>query len=179
MKNFSIFTLLCVLLTFQFLPAQAPDTLWTKAFGGNSADLGNSVQQTIDGGYIIAGGTVSFGAGYSDVWLIKTDINGDTAWTKTFGRWMRDWGFDVQQTTDGGYILTGRANGGSFAYREGLLIKTDATGDTLWTKTFHEFGNYQGESVQQTTCQWTFKSLPKMDIKSLPLFSYCPSFTPS
>jgi hypothetical protein len=92
-------------------------------------DIGYSVQQTTDGGYIIAG-SITFGN--PDVWLIKTNANGDTLWTKTFGGGEAEIGLSVQQTNDGGYIITGLIGGG---YASGdpdvWLIKTNSNGDTL------------------------------------------------
>jgi len=125
------------------------DTLWTKTFGGSAADWGMSVQQTADGGYIISGGTESFGAG--DVWLIKTDESGDTTWTKTFGGSDVDGGYSVQQTSDGGYIIAGYTGSFGAGGQDVWLIRTNALGDTLWTKTFGGSDIDYAYSVQQTT----------------------------
>jgi hypothetical protein len=105
--------------------------LWEKTFGGSDEDYAYSVQQTTDGGYIVAGFTSSYGAGSRDAWLIKTDVDGNKLWDKTFGGPYRDYAYSVQQTTDGGYIIAGSA-----ALYEGLnddawLVKTDASGNKL------------------------------------------------
>ncbi|GAJ15559.1 unnamed protein product, partial [marine sediment metagenome] len=77
-------------------------------YGGDNSDVGYSVQQTSNGGYIIAGVTESFGEGGLDVYIIKTDAGGDTLWTKTCGGADWDFGFSVQLTSDGGYIVVGK-----------------------------------------------------------------------
>ena len=94
-----------------------------------------------DGGYIVAGITSSFGVtpteNYNDVFLIKTDALGSITWNKTYGRDGDDWGYGVVQTYDGGYAVTGLASKDSMDVgSEVYLFKTDANGDTLWTKSF-------------------------------------------
>ena len=131
--------------------AQAPDTLWTKTFGGSDYDIGYSVKQTTDSGYIMTGYTYSFGAGLADFWLIKTDISGDTLWTKTFGGSKRDYGRSVQQTIDGGFIILGETLSFGAGGLDVWLIKTDAFGDTLWTKNFGGSDYDYSPSVYQTT----------------------------
>jgi len=125
------------------------DTLWTKTFGGTSTDIGHGVEQTTDGGYIIAGYTASYGVG-TDVWLIKTNSTGDTLWTKTIGGVFSDYGFSIQQTTDGGYIITGRTDSFGAGGADIWLIKTDSTGEVSWTETYGGSNPDIGLDVQQT-----------------------------
>ena len=108
------------------------DEEWSKIFGDENNDSGNSVQQTIDGGYIITGTYETDYLNY-DVYLIKTDINGDEEWVQTFGGENEDNGHSVQQTSDSGYIITGNTNsfgGGSYDI---YLIKTDPQGNVTST----------------------------------------------
>ncbi|RLG24447.1 hypothetical protein DRN85_07670 [Methanosarcinales archaeon] len=81
----------------------APDEEWNKTFGGTDEDCANFVQQTSDGGYIITGWTDSYGSG-DNVWLVKTNVNGENEWSKFYGGSFNDYGNSVQQTSDGGYI---------------------------------------------------------------------------
>ena len=127
------------------------DSQWQKTFGGSSWDDGSSVQQTTDGGYIIAGLTMSFGAGNVDFYLIKTDPNGDKKWQKTFGGNNRDWGYSVQQTTDGGYIISGFTESYGAGGWDVYLVKTDPNGNLQWQKTFGGSYDEDGYSVRQTT----------------------------
>ena len=133
--------------------------IWSKTLGGNRGEGGNSIQQTNDGGYIIGGYTYSYGIGgehKTDVWLIKTDANGNELWNTTFGTEYSDEAHSVQQTTDGGYIILGDIadhSGMSDDYCILWLIKTDENGNKEWDKIFDtpdEDSDF-ADSVQQTT----------------------------
>jgi len=123
---------------------------WHQTFGGTEEDFGYSVLQTSEGGYIVLGFTVSFGSGNKDVWLIKTDSQGNMEWDKTFGGSASDVGIDIKETTDGGYIITGYTESNSNGLYDVLLIKTDSNGNEIWSKNIGD-GNYEsGSSVAQT-----------------------------
>ncbi len=124
------------------------DTLWTKTYGGTEYDRGYSVQECASGGFIIAGTTESFGAGYSDVYLIRTNADGDTLWTKTYGGTDRDYGRSVQECASGGFIIAGRTESFGAGY-DVYLIRTNADGAPLWTKTYGGTHYDYGNSVQE------------------------------
>ena len=125
--------------------------IWQKTHGGMGSDGAWSVQQTTDGGYVLTGWTYSYGPGYmGNVWLVKTDSLGDQEWNNYFGGTDVDRGYSVQQTTDGGYIITGYTDSYGAGLYDMLLIKTDRQGAEEWMKTFGGSGRDYGNRVQQT-----------------------------
>lgn len=120
------------------------DTLWTKLHGGGDRDYVSSVRETPDNGYVMTGYTYGYDARGWGIFLIKTDINGDTLWSKIYAGNNR-MGTDVQVTNDNGFIIAGYI--GQAIY----LIKTDSSGNMEWTKT-HQVGYYNtAYSVAQTS----------------------------
>jgi hypothetical protein len=125
--------------------------VWDRTYGGSAEESGQSVAQTPDGGYIIAGKTCSFGAGAEDVWLIKTDGDGDTLWTRTFGVAGSDEGMSVQPTSDGGYIVGGYTISPATNDQSYWLIKTDSVGNKIWDRIYEGADGGVCASVQQTS----------------------------
>ncbi len=125
------------------------DVIWTRTFGGDSIEVGYSVHQTTDGGFIVAGYTRSFGAGGMDYYLVKTDAAGNAEWTKTYGGTGDDIAKSVRQTSDGGYIIVGQSETG-INLEDTYLVKTDSAGDTLWTRRLSVDNRNYAECVRQT-----------------------------
>ncbi len=127
------------------------DTLWTKKYGGIQNEELTSMQQTLDGGFILSGYSESFSYGSKDYYLIKTNIVGDTIWTKHYGGNLDEISKSVKQTLDGGYIITGYSQSFGISTENMYVVKINYLGDTLWTKTYGQSGRYSwGNDIIQT-----------------------------
>lgn len=112
---------------------------WSRTYGGENTDIGYCVQETTDGGYIIVGEKDE------DLWLLKTDHNGDTLWTRTYAGEGRECAYEIQETKDDCYIIVGEKEGDLW------LLKVDPQGDTIWTHTYGGDRKEVGYSVCETT----------------------------
>mgnify|MGYP000934265539 CR=1 FL=1 len=147
----SIFTI-SLLITTKLIVNKTEVETWQKTFGGWNDDGAYSIQQTKDGGYIVAGGTESFGSGGTDAYILKLNSKGEAEWQKAFGGWNDDEAYSIQQTKDGGYIVTGSTGDFGSGKRDVYILKLNSKGETEWQKTFG--GKYDDDVanlIQQTT----------------------------
>jgi hypothetical protein len=131
----------------------AGNVLWSKTYGGTYADMGLSVQQTQDSGFIVCGYTVTDtipAPGTIDLLIFKTDLNGTLTWGKHYGGVKNEIGSSIRQTPDGGYIATGISSSFSNGNPNVLLLKTDSIGNVLWSKTYGGSNYDIGSSVRRT-----------------------------
>jgi hypothetical protein len=124
---------------------------WQKAYGNANSDGAYAIKQTNDGGYIVAGSTSSFDAGYGDVWIMKLDSNGEIEWQKAYGGTDIDEAYSVQQTKDGGFITVGDTRSFSAGFTDFWIIKLDSAGTIQWEKVYGGSTGYDSAySIQQT-----------------------------
>lgn len=124
------------------------DTLWTKAYRGNRDSYGYCVEQTTDGGYILAGQVSdSLNTTINDILLVKTNSEGDTLWTKTFGGANGDVAYAIKQTADGGYAVAGKTGSFGSGTDDVFLCKTDIGGNPIWTKAYGGTNYDRGKSL--------------------------------
>jgi len=135
--------------TLTDIKAGVPYVHFIKTFGGENEDVGYSVQQTTDGGYIIVGYTNSYGSGSYDVLLLKTDSDGNELWMQTYGEGYDDKGYSIE-TVDDGFVIAGYTYSFNSNSYDMLLIKTNMFGDVLWSRTYGGTGTDKGYSVQKT-----------------------------
>ena len=107
------------------------DMQWNKTYGGSSYDAISSIIETTDNGFAMTGCTTSYGSGSDNLWLVKTDANGNMQWNKTYGRGNKEFGYSIIQTNDGGYAL-GSTTWNENTYADFWLVKTDANGNMQW-----------------------------------------------
>lgn len=136
------------------------DMEWNRTFGGEKKDIGNSVIETSDGGFLIAGETLSYGfdgEGYlgaptENIWLIKTDSSGNEEWNRTIGGGWNDFAEDVLETDDGGYMLAGSTGLYPAERFDIIIIKTNSEGEEQWYKSLggydYDFGNSMIETSE-------------------------------
>jgi hypothetical protein len=125
---------------------------WQKTYGGSNLDSASSIQQTSDSGYIVAGQTGSFGAGFYDAWVLKLDGDGYVQWQKTYGGTDSDFVNSIQQTSDSGYIVAGQTGSFSAGSYDVWVLKLDGDGYVQWQKTYGGAANNDSaNSIQQTS----------------------------
>jgi len=137
MKSNPVFTgaifLFAVLMVPCYVAAQ-PAMLWSETYGGADYEYGNSVAQTVDGGFMIAGQMIPPGAGaYKwDVYLVKTDADGNEEWNKHFGTINdKEVATCIQATSDGGFIISGSIIYAATGYNDVYVIKTEVLNPSI------------------------------------------------
>lgn len=126
------------------------EMLWSKAIGGKKADVGNKVKQTSDGGYVIVGNTSSFKAQRKDIYVVKLNQDGVIQWSAIYGGKNVEYGFDIEQTSDDGYILTGETNSFDVEDHDILVLKLNSQGSLEWGHTYGDHKIEFGQAIHET-----------------------------
>ncbi|MCK4645885.1 MAG: hypothetical protein KAU46_06505 [Candidatus Aminicenantes bacterium] len=126
------------------------DVEWQRIYGGEYKDVAYSIQQTADGGYIVAGFISIVFGGETDVWVLKLNSIGDIEWRRAYGGSNSDMAKSVQQTDDGGYIVAGQTSSFGSGESDGLILKLSSNGDVEWQKTYGGSDVESVESIKQT-----------------------------
>ena len=156
-KNYLLAIFFIIFITAPILPAQNPNIIWMQIFGEGEFNCLYWVEQVGQGNYpdlpglILAGCTKSYGQVHNDVLLIKTDGDGNTEWARTYGDSNNDAGFCVKPTSDSGFVVCGFFTGGGRSTSDGYIIKTDASGDTVWTRRYGGSGSESFAEITQTS----------------------------
>ncbi|MCK9289985.1 MAG: T9SS type A sorting domain-containing protein [Bacteroidales bacterium] len=155
--------LLVMLFSVTLLHAQAPEIEWQKSLGGTGEDVATSIQQTSDGGYIVAGysysndGDIGNSHGNADYWIVKLDHAGKIQWEKSMGGSSTELAYFVQQTSDGGYIVAGESSSndgdvsGNHGSEDYWIVKLDDAGNLQWQKSLGGSSTEVAYSIQQTS----------------------------
>lgn len=155
--------LFAILISLNSL-AQSPNIQWQKTLGGTDYDGATCIQQTSDGGYIVAGNTVcndgdvTANHGENDVWIVKLNATGGIVWQKTYGGTKSEYANSIQQTSDGGYIVAGLTysndgdvSGNHSSFYDYWIVKLNSSGQIIWQKTLGGTSDDTASSIQQTS----------------------------
>jgi hypothetical protein len=124
--------------------------MWSLTYG-NGKEIGKSLVEIVDGGYVIAGDTGSFGAGNSDFWLVKVDSNGNMEWNKTYGGERHDSVRALIKTVDGGFALVGSTSSFGGGSDDFWMVKTNSDGNPEWNQTYGGPGDQYATSLIETS----------------------------
>ena len=130
---------------------EPPATEWSHTYGGTSNEDAYCMIQANDGGYALAGPSSSFVLGFTNVWLVKTDADGNQLWSVTYEETAYCVASSLVETVDGGYALAGYIQPFDTDLRSFYLIRTDASGNMLWKKTYGGGSQRVANSLVQTT----------------------------
>jgi Tol biopolymer transport system component len=129
--------------------------LWARTFGGPGKERANAILRTDDGGFILTGQTASFGAGGGDLYLVRTDDQGNEVWSRTYGGERDEEGYAIHETADGGFLILAEVSQGERVYVEEnpdvMLLRTDASGNELWSRVWEEEDVEGGFSLLPTS----------------------------
>jgi len=132
--------------------SEPPETEWNKTYGGANYEYAGSAVQTSDGGYALAGETMSFGAGHYDMWLVKVDSSGNEQWNKTYGGSEWDSASCIVETSDGGYALAGGTRSyGTGSSDDFWLVKVNSTGDMEWSRAYGGYDHERASCIVETS----------------------------
>ncbi|MCI0617233.1 hypothetical protein L0244_30015, partial [bacterium] len=146
-----IFQIFLVLFLATELQSWA-QSYWSRTFSGVNSEYGSSIQTTSDGGYIVAGGSSSFGAGSFDAWVLKLDSSGSIQWQKAYGgATVNKEAKSIEPTADGGYIIAGFSDWYNSGANDFWVFKVDSSGNKLWEKTYGGNGDDYVRSVKTTS----------------------------
>jgi len=151
MKMSSKLLIISILLFFCLFSADNVFPGWFKHYGGSDHEKSESIQQTSDGGYIVAGHGNSYSYGLYDFAIYKLTSSGNKVWFKHYGGSNVDRAFSVQQTSDGGYVVGGYTESYTYGNADFAIYKLNSSGNKVWFKHYGGTQDDIGQSIQQTS----------------------------
>jgi len=142
--------IICLMVLAAGTASAQLDTVWVQTYGGAANDGFRSAIPTDDGGVIAVGYTHSFGAEDANVFAVRTDADGDTLWMRAIGGDGMDYGYDVCESDDGGYVIAGFTTSSGAGAEDVYIVKIDSSGNTVWSRTYGGSEPDEGYSIYAT-----------------------------